>query len=60
MDELNSCNYGIYMCIYIWDLYVYIYIYVCVCGSIEYCIYRLVQASGTTYDGVGGGMLTFM
>ena len=27
-----------------------------------YCIYRLVQASGTTYDGVGGwgGMLTFM
>ena len=27
-----------------------------------YCIYRLVQASGTTYDGVKGwgGMLTFM
>ena len=39
--------------------YVYIYILYTV---LIICIYRLVQASGTTYDGVKGwgGMLTFL
>ena len=55
-------------------MYVYIYIYIRMliyhpsewCCLVEISLYiyihRLVQASGTTYDGVGGwgGMLTFM